>query len=60
MRYEPISPYLFIKNREKILARMTQNSIGVIHSNDKMPRNGDLFFPFRKHYDFFYASVILK
>lgn len=37
---------------------MTQNSIGVIHSNDKMPRNGDLFFPFRQHSDFFYASGI--
>lgn len=58
MRYEAISPYLFSKNREKILAQMPQNSIAVIHSNDAMPRNGDLFFPFRQQSDFFYASGI--
>jgi len=48
----------FIKKRNELLARMPLNAICIIQCNDAMPRNGDLFFPFRQNSDFFYLTGI--
>jgi Xaa-Pro aminopeptidase len=58
MKYKPISNTLFKKNRIKLQSLLSVNSIAIVHSNDQMPRNGDLFFPFRQSSDFFYLTGI--
>ncbi|PKP49448.1 MAG: X-Pro aminopeptidase [Bacteroidetes bacterium HGW-Bacteroidetes-11] len=56
MRYLPINPVLFGKNRERLEKKLKPNALAVIHSNDEMPRNGDQCFPFRQHSDMFYLT----
>lgn len=58
MRYPPISSKLFEKNRAKVLSKLPKDSVAIVHSNDQMPRNGDLFFPYRQNSDFFYLTGI--
>lgn len=58
MRYDTIPSKLFVKNRAKLASRLQANSIAVIHSNHMMPRNGDLFFPFRQSSDLFYLTGV--
>ncbi len=58
MKYLPINPELFIKNRERFSQKMRSKSIAIFHSNDQMPRNGDQNFPFRQNSDLFYLSGI--
>ena len=56
MRYLPINPLLFGKNRERLEKKLKPNALAVIHSNDEMPRNGDQCFPFKQHSDMFYLT----
>lgn len=58
MRYTQIPVSLFIKNRKKLLKLMDDNSFAIIHSSEQMPRNGDLFYPYRQSSDFFYLTGI--
>lgn len=46
MRYEPIDPKLFIRNRERLRELLKPNSIVVLHSNDIMPMCADGVMPF--------------
>ena len=54
MRYEPLNPALFEQNRKRFTRKMLPDSIAIFNSSDLMPRNGDLFFPFRQNSDLFY------
>lgn len=56
MRYSPISPQLFIRNRARLVKRLKPNSLAIIQSSDEMPRNGDQTFPFRQNSDLFYLT----
>ena len=56
MRYNPINPALFERNRQRFMKSMKPKSIAIFHSNDMMPRNGDQYFPFRQNSDLFYLS----
>src|SRR4051812_41369563 len=58
MKYTPIDSGLFIENRKKFTAELLPGSIGIFHSNDEMPRNGDQNFPFRQHSDLFWLTGI--
>lgn len=58
MKYEPINPQLFIKNRERLSSNLRSKSLAIFNSNDQMPRNGDQNFPFRQNSDLFYLSGI--
>jgi Xaa-Pro aminopeptidase len=49
---------LFAKNREKLFAKLPENSLAIINSNDEMPRNGDQLFKFRQNSDLFYLTGI--
>lgn len=49
---------LFGKNREKLFAKLPENSLAIINSNDEMPRNGDQLFKFRQNSDLFYLTGI--
>ncbi|MBU0763231.1 MAG: aminopeptidase P N-terminal domain-containing protein [Bacteroidetes bacterium] len=56
MGYKKINNRLFIRNRAKLVKLLKPRSLAVIHSNDKFPRNGDQFFPFRQNSDMFYLT----
>ena len=58
MRYFPIDKGFFTENRKRFAALLPKNSVAIFHSNDRYPRNGDQFFPFRQQSDFFYLSGI--
>ena len=58
MKYKPIEPALFQKNRKKLARKLDKKSVAIIHSSDEMPRNGDQFFNYRQSSDFFYFSGI--
>lgn len=55
-RYDPIPASFFMKNRQKLAARLKPNSIAIINANDQFPKNGDQTFPFRQNADLFYLS----
>jgi Xaa-Pro aminopeptidase len=58
MKYLPIDPVLFTKNRAAFVDMLPENSIAIFHSNEQYPRNGDQYFPFRQQSDFFYLTGI--
>ncbi len=58
MKSSPITSSLFIKNRAKLVESMVPGSLGLVGSNEPIPRNGDQYYPFRQHSDFFYLSGI--
>ncbi len=60
MRSAPISSDLFIRNRSKLVNLMPESTLAVICSNPLRPRNGDQFYPYRQHSDFFYLSGIFQ
>lgn len=58
MRYTPVSSVLFSKNRLRLKQLLEEKSLAIIPSAEKMPRNGDQYFPFRQQSDFFYLTGI--
>jgi Xaa-Pro aminopeptidase len=54
MRYKAINPELFVLNRKRFAREMEPGTLAIFHSNDRMPRNGDTFYPFRQNSDLFY------
>jgi Xaa-Pro aminopeptidase len=58
LRNDPIDPALFRLNRKRLLDRLPNNSIAVIHSNDLMPSNADGTLPYHPNADLFYLSGI--
>lgn len=58
MRYCQIPNSLFVKNRKRFIEKLPSNSMAIFVSNEKMPRNGDQFYPFRQQSDFFYLTGI--
>lgn len=58
MKSTPIPSDLFIRNRAKLGGRIMHGSLVVVCSNDRMPRNGDQYYPYRQHSDFFYLTGI--
>lgn len=58
MKYHPIDKQLFIKNRQKFIAKMQANSLAVLNSNDIYPVSADSTLPFAQHRDIFYLSGV--
>ncbi|HLT51795.1 MAG TPA: aminopeptidase P N-terminal domain-containing protein, partial [Arenibacter sp.] len=56
MKYEQIPQQLFVRNRQKFMARMKPKSIAVFNSNDNYPISADSTMPFEQHRDIFYLS----
>jgi len=56
--YDPFSKAFYRKNRQKLKGHLDKDSMALLFSNHKMPRNGDQFFPFRQNSDLFYLSGI--
>jgi Xaa-Pro aminopeptidase len=51
MKYLPINPALYTKNRERFAKEMLPASIALFVSNDEMPSNGDALYSFRQNSD---------
>ena len=60
MKYLPINPALFIKNRERFISRMQKNSIAIFVSNDEVPINGDAIYRFKQNSDVFWLSGVTQ
>jgi Xaa-Pro aminopeptidase len=58
MRYKPINPFLFEKNRQKLSRRLPSLSLAIVFSNDEMPRTADQFYPFRQNSDLLYLTGV--
>ena len=57
-KYEAIGKDLFIRNREKLAAKLKTNSVVVVCSNDIMPTNADGTMAFRQNSNMLYLSGI--
>lgn len=58
MKYLPLNPEIFIKNRERFISKMQKNSIAIFISNDEVPVNGDAIYHFKQNSDVFWLSGI--
>jgi Xaa-Pro aminopeptidase len=58
MKYSQLESTMFVANRKKLIKKLQDNSLSIIHSNDQMPRNGDQYFSFRQSSDLFYLTGI--
>ena len=58
MKSTPIPSDLFKRNRKKLALRMDKGSMAVSLAAEPKPRNGDQFYPYRQHSDFFYLTGI--
>jgi Xaa-Pro aminopeptidase len=60
MKYLPLNPEIFIRNRERFMNQMDKNSIAIFVSNDEVPSNGDANYTFKQNSDLFWLSGITQ
>lgn len=58
MKYDRIDKQLYIKNRERFIAKMEGKSLAVFNSNDIYPISADSTMPFQQHRDILYLSGV--
>ena len=58
MKYLPLNPEIFIKNRERFQKELKPKSIAIFVSNDEVPSNGDAIYTFKQNSDLFWLSGI--
>ena len=58
MRYEPIDPQFFLRNRDRLRSLLKPNSIVILRANDIMPTNADGTMAFKQNTDLFYLSGV--
>jgi Xaa-Pro aminopeptidase len=58
MRYDPIDPQLFVRNRNNLRSLLKPNSIVIVHSNDIYPTNADGTMAFKQNSDLFYLTGV--
>ena len=58
MRYDPIDPQLFVRNRDKLRALLQPNSIVIVLANDIFPTNADGTMAFKQNADLFYLTGV--
>lgn len=58
MRYEPITPGLFIRNRSNLRGLLKPNSVVIVHGNDIFPTNADGTMPFKQNNDLFHLTGV--
>jgi Xaa-Pro aminopeptidase len=58
MRYEPISPQFFVRNRENLRGSLKPNSMVIVLANDIYPTNADGTMPFKQNSDLFYLTGV--
>jgi Xaa-Pro aminopeptidase len=60
MKYLPLNPEIFIRNRQRFIKEMKPSSIAIFVSNDEVPVNGDALYPFKQNSDLFWLSGIVQ
>ncbi|MFT4177135.1 MAG: aminopeptidase P N-terminal domain-containing protein [Luteolibacter sp.] len=60
VRYERISPELFVRNRERLAALLKPNSLVIVHANDVFPSNADGSLPFYQNSDLYYLTGVAQ
>ncbi len=60
MKYLPLNPEIFIKNRERFKKELKPNSIAIFVSNDEVPSNGDALYTFKQNSDLFWLSGVTQ
>ncbi len=60
MKYLPLNPEIFIKNRERFIKELLPGSVAIFVSNDEVPSNGDALYPFKQNSDLFWLSGITQ
>ncbi|NQW99563.1 aminopeptidase P N-terminal domain-containing protein [bacterium] len=58
MRYEPICPQFFVRNRENLRGLLKPNSLVILHANDIYPSNADGTLPFKQNSDLYYLTGV--
>src|SRR5574338_232537 len=58
MKFQPVFPELFTKNRERFVKSMQKNSIAIFVSNDEVSSNGDALYHFKQNSDLYWLSGI--
>ncbi|SEM84004.1 Xaa-Pro aminopeptidase [Chitinophaga rupis] len=58
MKYLPLDPQLFTKNRQRFMAKMQPQSIAIFNSNDELPSNGDALYTFKQNSDLYWLTGI--
>jgi Xaa-Pro aminopeptidase len=58
MKSIPISPELFVANRQRLAKLLPENSLAVINANDIMPSNADGTLGFHQNADLFYLTGV--
>ncbi|GAA0523559.1 aminopeptidase P N-terminal domain-containing protein [Chitinophaga japonensis] len=58
MKYLPLDPQLFTRNRQRFMAKMQPHSIAIFNSNDELPSNGDALYPFKQNSDLYWLTGI--
>ena len=58
MRYEPISPQFFVRNRGNLRGLLKPNSMVIVLANDIYPTNADGTMPFKQNSDLFYLTGV--
>lgn len=58
MNHPTISSNLFIKNRQKLTAKLPEKALAIVHTQDVFPYKGDQHWRFVPQSDFFYLTGI--
>ncbi|MEI7910367.1 MAG: aminopeptidase P N-terminal domain-containing protein [Verrucomicrobiota bacterium] len=58
MRYEPIDPAFFCRNRQRLRGLLKPNSIVILRANDILPTNADGAMAFKQNSDLFYLTGV--
>jgi Xaa-Pro aminopeptidase len=58
VRYEPISPDFFVRNRGNLRGLLKPNSMVILHANDIYPTNADGTMAFKQNSDLFYLTGV--
>jgi Xaa-Pro aminopeptidase len=58
MRYQPIDPQLFVRNRQKLRDILPPDSIVIVLANDVLPTNADGTMAFKQNSDLFYLCGV--
>lgn len=58
MRYKPMSPEFFKRNRKRLMEKLLPESLVVLAGNEHMPWSGDQDYAFRQNSDFYYLTGI--
>lgn len=58
VRYDPIDPQFFIRNRDRLRGLLKPNSIVILRANDILPTNADGTMAFKQNTDLFYLTGV--